>query len=283
MSCRNKPFGDTSEWDGPCTTSASYSAPQATEQFFTGKERDPSMYNLIGNDYFGARYYSSMMGRFLSPDWSAKSDPVPYAKLDNPQSLNLYGYMLNNPLAGVDQDEHCPWCIGAAIGVVAEVGFDLYTHQQITTRKIIGAALGGAIAGASGGLGLEEGLAIRATYASSGSIIAGVTERAIKTGSMNAAMQNPGAIVRDAVVGAAGSLVENGARAVVGRTERAAIQNLSEQSANTANRATKIAGRIERNSEMLATKQERVATTANVLSCAADKTQGRCGDGTCKK
>jgi hypothetical protein len=31
---------------------------------------------------------------------------VPYSKLDNPQTLNLYGYMRNNPLAGVDADGH---------------------------------------------------------------------------------------------------------------------------------------------------------------------------------
>ena len=43
-----------------------------------------------------------MMGRFLSPDWSAKIVPVPYAKLDNPQSLNLYAYLRNNPLGGTD-------------------------------------------------------------------------------------------------------------------------------------------------------------------------------------
>jgi hypothetical protein len=50
------------------------------------------------------------MGRFLSPDWAAKAEPVPYAKLDNPQSLNLYAYMRNNPLGGVDPDGHCDWC-----------------------------------------------------------------------------------------------------------------------------------------------------------------------------
>jgi RHS repeat-associated protein len=64
---------------------------------FTGKERDAES----GNDYFGARYYASTMGRFLSPDWSAKEEPVPYAKLDDPQTLNLYGYMRNNPFWGV--------------------------------------------------------------------------------------------------------------------------------------------------------------------------------------
>jgi RHS repeat-associated protein len=69
---------------------------------FTGKERDTESVN----DYFGARYYSSRMGRFMSPDWSAKEDPVPYAKLDNPQSLNLYAYVGNSPLARLDPDGH---------------------------------------------------------------------------------------------------------------------------------------------------------------------------------
>jgi RHS repeat-associated protein len=70
---------------------------------FTGKERDAES----GNDYFEARYYSSAMGRFLSPDWSAKEEPVPYATFDDPQSLNLYSYVRNNPLARVDADGHC--------------------------------------------------------------------------------------------------------------------------------------------------------------------------------
>ena len=59
-----------------------------------------------GNDYFGARYYSSAMGRFMSPDWANGADAVPYADFGNPQSLNLYGYVRNNPLAGVDADGH---------------------------------------------------------------------------------------------------------------------------------------------------------------------------------
>jgi hypothetical protein len=46
------------------------------------------------------------MGRFMSPDWSAKVEPVPYAKLDDPQSLNLYAYVGNNPLGRIDADGH---------------------------------------------------------------------------------------------------------------------------------------------------------------------------------
>jgi len=65
-----------------------------------------------GNDFFGARYYSSSFGRFMSPDWSATADPVPYARLDDPQSLNLYAYVRNNPLSLVDRNGHSSDCGG---------------------------------------------------------------------------------------------------------------------------------------------------------------------------
>jgi len=76
--------------------------PSFTRPSFTGKERDAES----GNDYFGARYYASSMGRWLSPDWAAKMEPVPYAKLDDPQSLNLYASARNNPLTRFDIDGH---------------------------------------------------------------------------------------------------------------------------------------------------------------------------------
>lgn len=63
---------------------------------FTGKERDTES----GNDYFGARYYASSMGRFMSPDPSS----LTFADPGNPQSLNLYSYVRNNPLLLVDPD-----------------------------------------------------------------------------------------------------------------------------------------------------------------------------------
>jgi RHS repeat-associated protein len=55
---------------------------------FTGKERD----NESGLDYFGARYYVNSMGRWMSSDWAAKAQLVPYAKLDNPQWGNISAY-----------------------------------------------------------------------------------------------------------------------------------------------------------------------------------------------
>jgi len=81
-----------------CLLSAASGRPSIS----TGKERDTES----GNDYFGARYYASSMGRFMSPDWSAKVEPVPYSKLGNPQTLNLYAYVGNNPIMGIDPDGH---------------------------------------------------------------------------------------------------------------------------------------------------------------------------------
>jgi RHS repeat-associated protein len=68
----------------------------------TGKERDAES----GLDYFGARYYGSSMGRFMSPDWSGGASAVPYADFSDPQSLNLYSYVRNNPLSRADPDGH---------------------------------------------------------------------------------------------------------------------------------------------------------------------------------
>lgn len=67
---------------------------------FTGKRRDtePQL------DYFGARYYCSPFGRFMSADWSARPAPVPYAIHDDPQTLNLYSYCA------------CSWGLAACCG-----------------------------------------------------------------------------------------------------------------------------------------------------------------------
>jgi RHS repeat-associated protein len=70
---------------------------------FTGKERDSES----GLDDFGARYYGSSLGRFMTPDWAARPTAVPYAAFGDPQSLNLYGYVRNDPVTRADADGHC--------------------------------------------------------------------------------------------------------------------------------------------------------------------------------
>jgi RHS repeat-associated protein len=82
----------------------------------TGKERDTES----GNDYFGARYYASTMGRMLSPDpivASILSDPTnPQFQgfIQQPQNWNLYAYVLNNPLTYIDPSGmECVWDDGS--------------------------------------------------------------------------------------------------------------------------------------------------------------------------
>jgi RHS repeat-associated protein len=90
--CYSYPFGDGLTCTGT----------DATEHHFTGKERDAES----GLDYFGARYLSSDLGRFMTPDWAGKPTAVPYALFGDPQSLNLYAYVGNNPNTGIDLDGH---------------------------------------------------------------------------------------------------------------------------------------------------------------------------------
>jgi RHS repeat-associated protein len=102
--CLSLPFGDALNCVVP--PGAPSTADDATEQHFTGKERDTES----GNDYFGARYYGSSMGRFMSPDPSG----LAFANPGNPQSLNLYSYALNNPLINIDPTGmECVWDDGS--------------------------------------------------------------------------------------------------------------------------------------------------------------------------
>ena len=84
--CASLPFGDAQYCTGD----------DATEHHFTGKERDAES----GNDYFGARYYTSSMGRWISPDPKMFS---PGRKID-PQQWNMYLYARDNPFSYVDPD-----------------------------------------------------------------------------------------------------------------------------------------------------------------------------------
>jgi RHS repeat-associated protein len=96
-------------WQGTFLPYGEEYNPQMTMNHFkfTGKERD-SESGAPGNglDYFGARYYSNALGRFMTPDWAANATAVPYARFDDPQTLNLYGYVRSSPLSLNDPDGH---------------------------------------------------------------------------------------------------------------------------------------------------------------------------------
>ena len=83
-----------------------------TDKLFTGQRQIAE----LGIYYYGARFYSPKLGRFLSPDTIIPG----YA---NPQSLNRFSYVLNHPILYNDPSGHCIWdvCIVEA-GVVLVLG-----------------------------------------------------------------------------------------------------------------------------------------------------------------
>ena len=93
---------------------------------YTGKEKDDS-----GLYYYGARYYDDAVGRFLAAD-SVLPDVY------DPQQLNRFAYVRNNPVKLVDPDGHA-----AAIAVIA-LGAFLYSYATGKVVVIVGITISAA-------------------------------------------------------------------------------------------------------------------------------------------
>jgi RHS repeat-associated protein len=147
---RYKPWGEARYTYG--TTPTSYQ--------FTGQRNDSyiKLYDM------GARMYDPELGRFISPD-SIIPDPA------NPQSLNRYAYVYNNPYRYVDRDGHTPLLVtalvGAGIGALVNTGHQVLTTmranpgqvsfgdalRQVDLGKVVGAAAAGGVMGLTLGVG----------------------------------------------------------------------------------------------------------------------------------
>ncbi len=84
----------TMGYNSSATTSPGNAARDYFIQKFTGMERDTE----TGLDFFQARYMGSAQGRFMSADPSGNF----VASTGNPQSWNMFSYVLNNPFRFVD-------------------------------------------------------------------------------------------------------------------------------------------------------------------------------------
>src|SRR5208282_3478081 len=128
---------------------------------FTGKEHDTED-NL---DYFGARYYSAQMGRFMTPDWDARPTNVPYAHFGNPQSLNLYSYVENNPTTTGDSDGHCEPVCGLVTLVSNNLSTYLAAHPDVAkaVENLPGQLAVKVALGVGGGKELGEGTKLDAS------------------------------------------------------------------------------------------------------------------------
>jgi len=124
------PFGDRRNSTGSL----------GTDRLFTGQRLDGT-----GLYFYEARYYDPVIGRFIS------ADTIIPSYLD-PQSLNRYSYVYNNPLKYKDEDGHLGFLaaagIGALINVGVYVGKSLVRHDDITLNGVVRSAVSGAVSGA---------------------------------------------------------------------------------------------------------------------------------------
>jgi RHS repeat-associated protein len=75
-----------------------------TAKRFTGQYHESAIPGGEGLSYYNARWYDSRLGRFVSADTI-----VPNPR--NPQDLNRYSYVRNNPLKYIDPSGHAPGVI----------------------------------------------------------------------------------------------------------------------------------------------------------------------------
>ncbi|MEM9776544.1 MAG: putative Ig domain-containing protein, partial [Chloroflexota bacterium] len=102
QSVRFYPFGEL--WTGEEELG------EITDRGFTGHRENRD----IGLTYMNARFYVPSVGKFASAD-TIVPDPA------NPQTLNRYAYVYNNPTNLNDPSGHCPNCISAAASAATDM------------------------------------------------------------------------------------------------------------------------------------------------------------------
>lgn len=178
--------------------------PNTFRQKFTAKETDENS-NLI---YFGARYYSPQLGRFLEPD--------PAGQFNSP-----YVYANNDPQTLVDPDGQFVFLLVMAIGAIAGAYFGgqaaNHSYNPIAWNwrkgKTYAAVFAGAALGAAGGALGAEAAEAGVAAGMIGNIAGGAAEN-VAFGAIGGDHGQQLGI--DALTGAATGLLAEGAGAALG-------------------------------------------------------------------
>jgi RHS repeat-associated protein len=184
-------------WKGEFAPYGQEISPQVTSNHykFTGKERDAES----GLDYFGARYMSSSMGRFMSPDDFTKDTHVA-----DPQSWNLYAYARNNPLRYTD-----PTGQNATVSTSCST-----TNNQTTCNVNISASI--AIYAAAG-----SGISQNQLNAAAGAMQSSINNAWSGSFVQDGTTYNVATQVNVSVAGSADAAMSSGAQNVIGMTSGA--------------------------------------------------------------
>jgi len=172
---------------------------------------------VLGLYDYRARFYDPVLGRFIQPD------PI-VPEPGNPQALNRYAYVYNNPLRYTDPSGHVPVIlvmmgIGAATGALINYGVQVaanISQNGFTVQAFMnvnGAAVGAsAVAGAVGGATLYGASAVLGTGlwgmvgagafsgAASGQV-ARATENLLTGRPVGEGLGDPAELGRDALIG----------------------------------------------------------------------------------
>jgi len=183
-----------------------------TDRLYTGQRWD----SALGLYDYRARYYDPLLGRFIS------ADPV-VREPGNPQSLNRYAYVYNNPLRYADPDGHVPVILvmmaaGAASGFLINYGFQVAANisqnglnvqafTDVNWASVGASAVAGAVGGAAFyGISAVIAAATGATGIGLGNIalsgqVERVMENALTGQSIGSGLGNPEDLARDAALG----------------------------------------------------------------------------------
>jgi len=133
--------------------------------YFTGKPLDDE----TGLVFLGARYYNPLLGRWITPDTTIPGGGV------NPQELNRYSYVSNNPINFIDPSGHhkkhswWSWIADIGLAIVAAVAVVFQPElagviggylASAVTGAAVGAAIGGlssSVMGGNWGMGVLTG------------------------------------------------------------------------------------------------------------------------------
>jgi RHS repeat-associated protein len=244
-----------------------------TDHTYTGQIADAA----TGLMYYRARYYDPQVGRFVSADTI-----VPHPA--DPQDLNRYSYVRNNPTNYTDPSGHWPWGGGCVFGKNSDgscwgaqetrgvVGGLADMAPEVATAFVVGAVCVASGATGPGALVFCGGAA---------AVAGGAAERATSGGSV----WDVSAMLEDFVIGAAASAVaveasnayravRQGIRNAFGRTAAPAVN---------ANSADDLLGQARVARDELADQAgSRVATVTGGYDSATGRVVAGCsGPGFC--